>query len=682
MASCLDRPLHTGEPRGIQGARADAAESQPTVLGHDVLLVVDDSISMGDKQRVLRDSLLRLEMTPAHCTPPANDRDTDPRISYPPVDGKCPDGWGYGPVLSMRNQAVITTSMEAGGLGCIDSSRGGHPLPPLSIQEGNVYNESLSELDRVGENGCGYESPLEAMYRFLVDPEPPLRVTTREEEGKIITVAEGIDEELLRKRADFLHPLSRVLVLILTDEDDCSVKDSGDAWKVGEAPGLARGSAACELSPNDPCCRSCDIDEDEPPLGCAPLVDDEVCKASPAWAAKDDPPNLRCFEQKRRFGKDWLFPIERYTEALRSPKLLTRSGEEVSNPLFAHGRTPDMVNVMVISGTPWQLLTTPESKAKENVMEFLTPAQLVENDVWSTILGEPSLGIAPKDAHMRASIDPRQGLPNASGSWDPIHGHEVDWPKRNDLQYSCIFDLPEPRSCQNKEPCLCSQGQAEKLPVCRNDQGGYDGMQRRAHAYPSPRLLEFIREMGPQGYLGSVCPRHLREPDDGWYADVGYGYSDAVLMMSREAWSGFFPNTCFTRPLPLEKAGKLRCHYLEMHEGEIDCATVDRVTPPASFATAMKKTRNRDERTGPVTVCELPMMKGDPNDPASDAYQCLNELHPEVKGAGYCYIDPERGFGSARLVGMCVTGHERRVRVIPEKTGRPGVPSGLYCDYG
>lgn len=684
LASCLDRPLETGEPRGIQGARTESFETQPLVDGRDVLLVIDDSISMGDKQEVLRETLARLRWTPSHCKPPINDPDTDPGISYLPVDGKCPEGWRVVPALAIDDRAVITTSMEAGGIACADSSRGAHPLAPLSEEEGNLTHQYLSELRRVGENGCGYESPLEAMYRFLVDPEPPLRVTTRDEEGKTITVTEGIDEELLRKRKEFLRPLSSVLVLILTDEDDCSVKDSDDAWKMGTAPGLARGTSACEDSPADPCCRSCDAEEAEPPSGCAPLGGDEVCKVTPTWAAKDDPLNLRCFDQKRRFGKDWRFPIERYTEALRSPKIVTRSGKEVDNPLFAEGRTPDMVNVMVLSGTPWQLLTTAESKAKENVMDFLSPSELVKNDVWSTILGDPTLGIAPKDAHMRVSVDPRPGLPLPSGTWDPVHGHEVEWPERDDLQFSCIFDLPEPRSCQSGE-CVCSEGQSAKLPICRNEEGGYDGIQRRAHAYPSPRLLEFIREMGPQGYLGSVCPRHLRAPtggEDGLHPDVGYGYSDAVLMMSRDISRGGGAASCFVRALPLDESQRPRCHLLEMHEGEIDCASVDRITPPASFAAAMKKLHNRDHRTGPVTVCELPPMSGDRNDPASDAYQCANELHPKIKEPGYCYIDPSRGLGSEKLVTMCVSGHERRVRVIPEKRGEPGVRGELYCDYG
>lgn len=678
--ACLDRPLHTGEPRGIQGARTESSEAQPQVTGFDVLLVVDDSISMGDKQEVLQSSLFRLNLTPNHCTPPRDNFDTDPRVTYPPVDGKCPEEWAYGPAFGATNVAVITTSMEAGGLACANSARGAHPLPPVSKEEEIFGTQYLGQLRHVGERGCGYESPLEAMYRFLIDPEPPLRVTTRDEDGKTITVTEGIDEELLRQRSEFLHPLSQLRILILTDEDDCSVQDSEDAWKMGAPPGLARGSSACEDSPSDPCCRSCDNEEAEPPQGCAPLSEDEVCKVTPTWLAKDDPLNLRCFDQKRRFGKDWLFPVERYVDGLRNPKIVNRRGEVVDNPLFAHGRTADMVNVMVISGTPWQLLTTAESKAKENVMDFLTPSEMIEHNVWSTILGEPSLGIPPQSPHMRVSIDPRESLPGASGPWDPIHGHEVDWPERDDLQFSCIFDLPKERVCQDRD-CLCSEGEA--LPICRNEQGGYDHIQRRAHAYPSPRLLEFIREMGQEGYLGSVCPRHLRAPEEGIYTDIGYGYSDAVLMMSRDVSRGGGGASCFVRPLPLGDDGKPNCRLLEMHEGEIDCATVDRKTPPPSFAATMKRLHNRDDdRTGPVTVCELPPMSGDPNDPLSDAYQCANELHPKIKEPGYCYIDPSRGFGSEELVSMCVIGHERRVRVIPEKRGRAGVYGQLYCDYG
>lgn len=34
------------------------------------------------------------------------------------------------------------------------------------------------------------------------------------------------------------------------------------------------------------------------------------------YEAADDPPNLKCFDQKRRYGVDFHFPVDRYVNAL------------------------------------------------------------------------------------------------------------------------------------------------------------------------------------------------------------------------------------------------------------------------------------------------------------------------------------------------------------------------------
>ncbi len=44
--------------------------------------------------------------------------------------------------------------------------------------------------------------------------------------------------------------------------------------------------------------------------------------------------NLRCFDQKRRFGIDFLNKLDRYTNALTKDQVPNRAGELVDNPLF------------------------------------------------------------------------------------------------------------------------------------------------------------------------------------------------------------------------------------------------------------------------------------------------------------------------------------------------------------
>lgn len=71
----------------------------------------------------------------------------------------------------------------------------------------------------VDELGCGYEMPLEATYRFLVDPEPYEALV--EEDG--LLVESGVDQAILEQRAAFVRPDSFLGIVLLSDEDDCSL---------------------------------------------------------------------------------------------------------------------------------------------------------------------------------------------------------------------------------------------------------------------------------------------------------------------------------------------------------------------------------------------------------------------------------------------------------------------------
>jgi hypothetical protein len=152
------------------------------------------------------------------------------------------------------------------------------------------------------------------MVRFLVDPMPPTRVVN---EGAR-SVVEGLNTTLLEQRARFLRPDSIVGIVLLTDEDDCSVRDDGPGFLVAGGGKLPRGTASCATDPTDRCCRSCALLEDEPPEGCAALADDPGCQLGPFTAAEEHA-SLRCYEQKRRFGIDFLHPRGATSMRSRTP---------------------------------------------------------------------------------------------------------------------------------------------------------------------------------------------------------------------------------------------------------------------------------------------------------------------------------------------------------------------------
>ncbi|MFT3771652.1 MAG: hypothetical protein QM820_40085 [Minicystis sp.] len=148
----------------------------------------------------------------------------------------------------------------------------------------------------------------------------------------------GTDNVLLQQRVDFLRPDSLLAIMMLTDEDDCSTKEYGQFFyanqnhEPGESgralppPAGARGVRDEPERPMLPVVRS-----GRPP-NCPP---DPGCAASPTLSAQEDSVNLRCFDQKRRFGIDFLYPVDRYVQGLTSASVQDRLGNIVPNPIYS-----------------------------------------------------------------------------------------------------------------------------------------------------------------------------------------------------------------------------------------------------------------------------------------------------------------------------------------------------------
>src|SRR6185503_21231985 len=79
----------------------------------------------------------------------------------------------------------------------------------------------------------------------------------------------------------------------------------------------------------------------------------------------EDQPNLRCFQQKRRYGVDFLYPVQRYIDGFTKLQVPNRRGEMVKNPIFSDltcppgvpcpaPRASSLVLVTGMVGVPWQ----------------------------------------------------------------------------------------------------------------------------------------------------------------------------------------------------------------------------------------------------------------------------------------------------------------------------------------
>jgi hypothetical protein len=439
----------------------------------------------------------------------------------------------------------------------------------------------------VGQVGCGYESQLESWYRFLVEPDPPEEVTL---DGDGTVLLKGIDNVLLEQRKAFLRPDSALAILMLTDENDCSIRESGQFYYAAQQMGgsgtfhLPAARAVCAQSPGDECCFSCGQKGPKNDDGSSKCDVDPTCKTADGKTVflddLADTNNLRCFDQKRRFGIDFLYPIDRYVAALASSTVTNRNGEVVPNPLFSDldpndgfvaKRDPGLVFLAGLVGVPWQDLARTNANGNPDVKSGLdgagqavggykTAAELAQTlpgksfTTWDLILGDFDHYGAAQDPHMHESVEQRSGsnpitgdplVTSATPLANKINGHEWSIKNRDDLQYACIFPIvkvdangnvsPDIRDCSNPGTlagCDCEDNLNDN-PLCQvNPATGNPTDQVRAKAYPGLRQLAVLKGLGGQGVVASVCPAQLVQPAD---SDFGYRPAMAALVEALKA---------------------------------------------------------------------------------------------------------------------------------------------------
>jgi hypothetical protein len=532
--------IHPGEG-GIRTGDLGAAKKI------DIVFMVDDSISMEDKHDVLKAAVP--DLLNRFVNPVCLDRFG--KTSQPSsADLPCPDEMNrqFAPVRDIHI-GVITSS-----LGTVDTP---NTLCTSTLGKGNDMGHFLGSLERaatiptspfgflawdpdqkatppgqkdlgqlitsfqnlvgaIGETGCGLEQQLEAWYRLLVDPEPRLATKLAPCATNPTSMCfgpDGVDQTVLDQRAAFLRPDSLVIIVMLTDENDCSMTDTAAQLLHSSAVNPPQGSAACATNPDDPCCYPC---ISPAPSGCP--NPDPVCAMGTTFR---DQVNLRCYEGKRRYGFDPLRPVQRYIDGLTKTMVPSRSGAMVQNPLFVGSRTPSQVFLVGILGVPWQDVATDDSLKSPTDLHLRSARELRDNGRWDLIVGDPATRRAPTDPLMLESVLPRTGTspvtgvalapPSAMVMANPVNGHERFLETNpDDLQYSCIFPLPQVRDCTLAASgnCECrSPSSGEMSPLCQDPGGNYTTIQRYAKAYPPSRVLQVLKGIGDAGVVASICPR-------------------------------------------------------------------------------------------------------------------------------------------------------------------------------
>ncbi|MBI5536932.1 MAG: hypothetical protein HY898_29700 [Deltaproteobacteria bacterium] len=511
---CLDRPVAPQQPSTTKLSTQLYRASKIDKI--DLLFMIDNSASMADKQDIL-----------AVAVPDLVERLVNPLCTDGnPADaqGKCATGFKreFDPVNDIH-------------IGVISSSIGGHGADSCSDVPTAQFNPRMADMSHLveradpadpnkkestwnnqgflawdpkakynppgdsnvqtlkdkftnivrgtGQDGCGFEAGLEAAYRFLVDPAPYQKMvpfscdTNQPDPGGQCRGPEGVDTVVLTQRAAFLRPDSLLAVVMLTDENDCSIVDGWQNYIAvqaysGQNPWhLPRATSQCQAEPNSPQCMSCAQGD---------FSTDPECSKGLYYSDIEDSLNLRCFHQKQRFGIDFTYPIRRYVNGFSKKQFSATdvafpvnpgfAPDKDYNPLFCakykdNGdgtvdmstcevvlRDPGLVFLATVAGVPWQdIANDPNDLTKgyrpveelswtksqfesynantNNKTKKSIPPGIEGNvTVWDQILGgvldsksADPMGIDfspagdPKDPLMIESVEPRSGTNPATG---------------------------------------------------------------------------------------------------------------------------------------------------------------------------------------------------------------------------------------------------------------------------
>jgi hypothetical protein len=716
------------EPNGL------VTPLRPGLTKVDLLLMIDNSISMAEKQRLLADAIPHLmrRLTRPNCVDENgawNGTESDEL-------GVCSDGIAEFTPVTDIHIGVITSSLGDHGSGdiCSPASAGadrhyddgaallptvrsglptsdthgflawdpGANATPPGYSDPEALAAAVSDhVKAAGETGCGFEASLEAWYRFLIDPEPVSSMLHGTDPnfggGADVSIRGAVNETVLAQRASFLRPDSRVAIVMLSDENDCSIYDENgmQGWLVPFKGGamsnnwrMPRANSACETDPNGPDCSPC-----------APGSVDPACaELGAALTVAEDAPNLRCYRQKQRFGIDLLYPTNRYVQALTSYTIDPRfSGRPVQNPLFASGaRGPDSVVLMGMVGVPWQDLAR-EPIENYGPIEYMTADELYENERWDMILGSEDR--EPLDPLMLESVDPRPAgtlhpllqeaaavvAPNDATGWNPINGREqaVIPSDRSDLQFACIFPLAEPVRCttDNAGPCQCNEDEfAKNSPLCDYEGGDPNaGTQRYEKAYPGVRQLEVLRALGHEAVTTSICP----QPYPNVYVGVGPGWGYEPNMNALvERMKDWFALQCLPRAFEVDENGRMGCRIAEVAFDSCDCSAPGRSPATAADVTELESQLLAYNYCGGDTgidcaslcACELHQFQGD------DLAACQNDPAEAEDLHGFCYVDPAAGAGSPVLVAGCSANQQRKLRFLGQDVPAADKLTMIICD--
>jgi hypothetical protein len=718
---CLNRPIDTLEPKTTSTVVERLAQNGVDKI--DLLLAIDNSISMSDKQAILRDAVP--DLVDRLVTPICVDDNDMPNGESVDAAGECADGFKpeFPPIRNI-NVGIISSSLgdlttsscagvadaddqahllDRGGAGTVETYQGKHFLAwdpdgerdPVGINDSALLKTSLGEMVvGVGQTGCGYEMQLESILRFLVDPDPYESLVN---EGSKLAES-GTDQVILQQRSDFLRADSLLAIIILSDENDCSVDLEGSGYLTLRPQPFYKATSECEDDPNDECCKSCKQNTDGKCDAGGACVDGE----NTFYSAVEDSANLRCYNQKQRYGVNFLYPVQRYINAFTQTSIdpgakdyfAEDPDKAETNPLFkdlsadqsaVSIRSPDLVFVAGIVGVPWQAIARRNEAGDPDLTLGFKRASELKKEELDAMIGDPDKNEPPTDPFMIESVAKRSGTSTLVGATLPgandINGNDYNIPDNDNLQFACIFELNDPQT--GTSDCDCT-GAGCDSPLCDpNDLGS----QINAKGYPGLRELAFLRGMGTQGIFASICPAKALTSQQ---AEPDYGYRpavNAIIDRLKEELGG----QCLARELKEDPQTKeIPCLVLEASHvndacncegtpGRIDIPKEKDGEPNAKYNAVLAAQEDEGAPTEEDRVwncfCEIVQLAAD----EKDTCRTVEDPQANAQGDGWCYIDPAAGLGNPAIVADCSANERRLVRFVGEGEPLPGATVFVTC---
>ena len=357
-------------------ARASSTPAkQNKVSKIDLLFMIDNSSSMADKQAHPGAGRSRPGEPPGR--PGLHRPDDRPSVGNANANGSCATGEpDFDPVKDIHIGIISSSLGGHGSTGVCDEPDPRKTLPHNDDHGHLVARDAMDAAVRrsatrasstgtrrerrgpdaaaiatpfatmvagVGQHGCGYEASLEAIYRFLIEPDPVRRRITvdrapaaarrrgaRRHRHGPAPAARRLPAPRLAGRGH--HGDRRERLLDRRRRSGLLLDHPAPAARPPTSV-LAHGTSACMTNPNDPCCFNC-FSSRRPPRAARPRLTTPSASRRRGLAT-EDPENLRCCDQKRRYGVDFLYPVQALHRRLHAATIVPdRTGKAVKNPLY------------------------------------------------------------------------------------------------------------------------------------------------------------------------------------------------------------------------------------------------------------------------------------------------------------------------------------------------------------